>query len=156
MHAMVDWLHEPARRLHDMIRDLPGFTPMRHVSISLYDSEYDMLWAFSCMSATRPEITEIEMTDAPSLVLLADSHEPRVIDDLSEFGDSSRHHTVGARNAGSRSCMTVPISMDGCFLGFVNFGAALPGFFTAATQEMLMTFAEAFGILMERAHGLSE
>ena len=158
MDHMVAWLHEPARRLHAMIRDIPGFAALRYVSLSLYDSQYDMLWAFSCSTDSRtdrPEITEIDMTDVPSLVLLADGVEPRIIPDLATFGDTSRHHTIGARSAGSRSCMTVPVAVDGQFLGFVSFGATIPGFFSAQAQETLMTFSEAFGILMDRARQLS-
>ena len=158
MDQMVAWLREPARRLHAMIRDIPGFAPLRYVSLSLYDSQYDMLWAFPCSADSRngkAEITEIDMTDVPSLVLLADGTEPRVIPDIAAFGDTSRHHTIGARSAGSRSCMTVPIAVDGQFLGFVSFGAAVPGFFSAQVQETLMAFTEAFCILMDRARQLS-
>jgi len=158
MDRMVAWLHEPARHLHGMIQDIPGFAALRHVSLSVYDSQYDMLWAFACNSneTGAPEVTEVNMSDAPSLVLLADGQEPRIIPDLTAFGDEGRCHTDGARNSGSRSCMTVPIAMDGLFLGFVNFGATVPGFFGAPVQETLLTFTEAFGILIERARQLSD
>ncbi|EME68289.1 hypothetical protein H261_19304 [Paramagnetospirillum caucaseum] len=158
MDRMVAWLHEPARRLHAMIRDLPGFAPLRHVSLSVYDPQYDMLWAFPCNSDAvgAPEVTEVEMTDAPSLVLLADSHEPRIIADMAAFGDEGRCHTDEARASDSRSSMTAPISMDGHLQGFVIFGAAIPNFFTPPVQDTLLTFTEAFGILIERARNLPD
>lgn len=159
MDRMVAWLQEPARHLHAMIQDIPGFSALRYVSLSLYDSRYDMLWAFPCSTVSRagkPEITEIDMADVPSLALLADSSEPRVIPDIAAFGDTSRHHTIGARSAGSRSSMTAPITVDGLFLGFVSFGASVPGFFSAPVRETLMTFSEAFGILMDRARQLPD
>lgn len=158
MDSVVAWLQEPARRLHGMIREIPGFAPLRHISLSVYDPETDMLWAFPCHcdAAARPEITEIDMSDAPSLVLLADGHEPRIVADMAAFGDQGRYHTHGARNADARSCMTAPITLDGRFLGFVIFGATVPGFFTPAAQDVLLTFTEAFGILIERAAQLSD
>lgn len=157
MDRMVAWLHEPARRLHGMIRELPGFAPLGHASLSVYDPQYDMLWAFPCNSdgSDPPEVTEIEMTDAPSLVLLADSHEPRIVADMAAFGEEGRRHTDGARASSSRSCMTAPINVDGHFLGFVIFGAAIPNFFTPPVNDTLRTFTEAFGILIERARQLS-
>ena len=158
MDRMIAWLHEPARRLHGMIRDLPGFAPLRHVSLSVYDPRLDMLWAFSCNADAcgAPEVTEIEMTDVPSLVLLADSNEPRIIADMAAFGDEGRHHTNWARYSGSRSCMTVPVNLDGHFLGFVIFGAGMPNFFGPQVCDTLRTFTEAFGILIDRARQLSE
>jgi hypothetical protein len=158
MDRVVAWLHEPARRLHGMIRDMSGFAPLRHVSLSVYDSQHDMLWAFVCDSDNpgAPDVTEIEMTDVPSLVLLADSHEPRIVGDIAAFGEEGRCHTSGARNSDSRSCMTAPINLDGHFLGFVIFGAAIPNFFSPQVCDTLLTFTEAFGILIDRARNLSD
>ncbi|WP_237051315.1 GAF domain-containing protein [Magnetospirillum sp. ME-1] len=158
MDRVVAWLSEPARRLHGMIRQLPGFAPLRHASLSVYDAQHDMLWAFSCNSdgAGPPDVNEIVMTDVPSLVMLADSHEPRIVNDLAAFGGEGRFHTSGARNSDTRSSMTAPILVDGHLLGFVIFGAAIPNFFTAPVCDTLVTFTEAFGILIERARGLSD
>jgi len=158
MDRMVAWLHEPARRLHGMLREIPGFAPLRHVSLSVYDPQHDMLWAFpcNCDGTGMPAVTEVEMANAPSLALLADGHEPRIVADLAAFGEEGRCHTDGARNSGSRSCMTAPINVDGHFLGFVIFGAAIPNFFTPPINEVLLTFTEAFGILIERARNLSD
>ena len=158
MDRVVAWLHEPARRLHGMIRDIPGFAPLRHVSLSVYDSQHDMLWAFpcNCDSIAALEVTEIKMTDVPSLVLLADDHEPRIIGDIAAFGEEGRRHTSGARNSDSRSCMTAPINLEGQFLGFVMFGAAIPNFFSPQVCDTLLTFTEAFGILIDRARNLSD
>ncbi|TAN57589.1 MAG: hypothetical protein EPN20_17205 [Magnetospirillum sp.] len=47
--------------------------------------------------------------------------------------------------------MTVPIHHDGEFLGFVIFGAVVPGFFGPAVREVLESYAEAFAILISRA-----
>lgn len=158
MDRVVSWLHEPARRLHGMIRQLPGFAPLRYASLSVYDAQHDMLWAFPCHSDDIgvPDVTEVEMTDAPSLVLLADSHEPRIVNDLAAFGAEGRFHTSGARTSDSRSSMTSPILMDGHLLGFVIFGAAIPNFFTPPVCDTLRTFTEAFGILIDRARALSD
>ncbi|WP_231920706.1 GAF domain-containing protein [Magnetospirillum sp. XM-1] len=158
MDRVVAWLHEPARRLHGMIRQLPGFASLRYASLSVYDARHDMLWAFSCHSdgVGAPDVTEVEMTDVPSLVLLADSHEPRIVNDMAAFGTEGRFHTSGARNSDSRSSMTAPIILDGHFLGFVIFGASVPNFFTAPVCETLQTFTEAFGILIDRARALSD
>lgn len=158
MDRVVAWLSEPARRLHGMIRQLPGFGPLRYASLSVYDSQHDMLWAFSCHSdgVGAPDVTEVVMTDVPSLALLADSHEPRIVNDMAAFGAEGRFHTSGARNSDSRSSMTAPILMDGHLLGFVIFGAATPNFFTAPVCDTLRTFTEAFGILIDRARALSD
>lgn len=158
MDRMVAWLHEPARRLHGMVRQLSGFAPLHYASLSVYDSRQDMLWAFSCHSdeVGPPDITEVKMTDVPSLALLADSHEPRIVNDMAAFGTEGRRHTSGARNAGSRSSMTAPIILDGHLMGFVIFGATIPNFFTAPACDTLRTFTEAFGILIDRARSLSD
>lgn len=153
---MVAWLQDPARHLHRMIRDLPGFEGLVHVSLSVYDAAADMLWAFACGGDGPAEITEIDLTDAPSLVLLADGTEPRIISDLAEFGEDGRRHTAQARDIGSRSCMTVPLNVEGSFLGFVMFAAARPNFFGPDEREMLLTFSEAFAILVERARLLPD
>lgn len=157
MARIVAWLHEPAKRLHGMIRDIPGLEPLRHVSLSIYDPSQDVLWAFGCRADSEgaPDVTEIDMTDVPSLVLLADSDAPRIVADLAEYGEEGRCHTRDARASGSRSCMTAPIRADGSFLGFVMFGATAPNFFTPPVRDTLQTVTEAYGILIERARSLS-
>jgi hypothetical protein len=153
MDRAVAWLNEPARRLHRMLHSMPGFSALRHVSLSVHEPSSDVLWAFTCSDGRDgpPEVQEVDMVDVPSLVLLADSSEPRIIADLAEFGDTSRFHTTGARNSGCRSCMTVPLHYDGEFLGFVIFGSTVPGFFGPSAQGVLETYSEAFAILICRA-----
>ncbi|CAA7624948.1 GAF domain-containing protein [Magnetospirillum sp. SS-4] len=153
MDRAVAWLSDPARRLHRMLCSMQGLSALRHVSLSVHDPVTDMLWAFSCSTddGHPPEVQEIDMNNAPSLVLLAGSHEPRVISDLTEFGEESRFHTPGARKSGNRSCMTVPLHYDGAFLGFVIFGATVPNFFGPTVQGVLETYSEAFAILICRA-----
>lgn len=157
MDRLVAWLSGPARRLHGMILEMPGYQALGHVSLSVYDPASDMLWAFSCRSDEQgePDITEVAMTDAPSLALLADDAEPRIVQGMAAFGEEGRCHTGTARASDSRSCMTAPIHVDGRFLGFVIFGASAPNFFGAAMRETLATFTEAFGILIERGRSLS-
>ncbi|WP_009870579.1 GAF domain-containing protein [Paramagnetospirillum magnetotacticum] len=158
MESMVAWLQEPARRLHAMIREVPGLASLHHLSLSVYCAQHDTLWAFPCNSDDKgpPEITEIRMTDVPSLVLLADETTPRIVADMAAFGGEGRYHTSKARASESRSCMTAPINIEGRFLGFVTYGAAVPNFFSSAAQDTLRTFTEAFGILIERSSQLSD
>lgn len=153
MDHVVGWLREPSRRLYRMLQGIPGFAAIRHVSLSVHEAATDMLWAFTVSDdgTGEVEVHEVDMADVPSLVLLADVAEPRIVDDLAEYGEASRFHSSDARDAGYRSCMTVPLRCDGLFLGFVMFGAAPPRFFDAAAQEVLETYSEAFAILVSRA-----
>ncbi|MDO8608172.1 MAG: GAF domain-containing protein [Phaeospirillum sp.] len=153
MDKVVAWLGDPAYRLSRMLRDMPDFSALRHVSLSVHETATDMLWAFACSDPQggAPEVHEIEMVNAPSLSLMVGTVESRIIDNLAEFGASSHYQATGSRSSECRSCMTVPIHQDGEFLGFVIFGAAVPGFFVPPARDVLETYAEAFAILISRA-----
>ncbi|RAU20678.1 GAF domain-containing protein [Paramagnetospirillum kuznetsovii] len=153
MDQVVAWLDEPTRRLRQMLCEVPGFAPLAHISLSVHDAAQDMLWAFTVAEADAavPEVQLVGMAEVPSLVLLADETQPRIVADLAEFGDANRYRPPGARGLAPRSCMTVPIRVDGEFLGFVMFGASVPNFFGTTAQDILETYAEAFGILITRA-----
>jgi hypothetical protein len=153
MDRVVAWLSEPSRRLYRKLYSMPGFAPLRHVSLLVHEDATELLWSFPVSNgADQPlEVSELDMADMPSLALLAGETEPRIIGDLSEYGGASRYHSVGARDSGSRSCMTMPVRYDGEFLGFIIFGASVPGFFDEAVRDVLETYSEAFAILISRA-----
>jgi hypothetical protein len=153
MDRVVAWLNEPARRLYRMLHGMPGFSALRHVSLSVHEEATDMLWAFTISDgADHPlEVQEVDMAEMPSLALLAGETKPRIVADMAEFGETSRFHSTGARNSGCRSCMTMPIRYDGEFLGFVIFSASVPNFFGEAARDVLETYSEAFSILIHRA-----
>jgi hypothetical protein len=150
MDRVVSWLTNPAGRLAQMLRAMPGYDMVNHVGLSLHEGATDLLWMFSCL-APQTGVQEVEMRNVPSLSLLVGAQEPRIIHDLAEFGGDSRAHTTGARMSDCRSSMTAPLYHQGEFLGFVSFGAKRPAFFDREAREMLTVYAEAFGILVSRA-----
>lgn len=131
--------------LHGEIARLPGFAPLTRISVALYDHRTEILstFAHSGEAAVELEYHQVPMAEVPSLAILATGIEPRVVDDLSVYGNSGSEHTLALRQAGLVSSLTFPVHRGEVFLGFVFFNATVKGFFTATAVRLLSPFSSA-------------
>ncbi len=138
--------------LYHQLRRLPGLAPLGRVAVAHYDERQDLLCSFAhCGETDDPlETYETRLTDVPSLAILAGGDSPRVVDDLSIYGNNATPHTLAIRGAGFRSSLTFPIRNGATLLGFVFFNATIPAFFTPAIVATLAPFTTAIVAMAAR------
>ena len=113
------------------------------IACALYDSKTDLLKTF--INSTRQgealKAYEVKLGDVPSLTVLAETGECRVIDDIdSELtGDST--HTQWVRSKGYKSSFTVTLNNGSQLIGFLFFDSSQKGTFTPEVQRDLLIYS---------------
>lgn len=114
------------------------------VAIALYDAEEDTLNTFVQSSDRNNPLNhyQVSLSSVPSLKNLADSHQTRIINDLSQLPQTSEH-TRRLIASGYRSSYTVPIYQSSeNLLGFLFFDADKTDYFTPELAHHLDVYAE--------------
>jgi hypothetical protein len=133
------------------LKRLPGYAPLDRIAVALYDERTDLL--FSCAHAGHGamlESHECELSEVPSLAILATGEEPRVVDDLGRYGFDGAIHTAALRYAGFRSSLTFPVQQEGRLAAFIFYNALKSGFFTPAVVRVLAGFSTELVELVRR------
>ena len=113
------------------------------IACALYDSKTDLLKTF--INSTRQgealKAYEIKLGDVPSLTVLAETGECRVIDDIDAelIGDST--HTQWVRSKGYKSSFTVTLNNGSQLIGFLFFDSSQKGTFTPEVQRDLLIYS---------------
>ena len=113
------------------------------IACALYDSKTDLLKTF--INSTRQgealKAYEVKLGDVPSLTVLAETGECRVIDDIDAelIGDST--HTQWVRSKGYKSSFTVTLNNGSQLIGFLFFDSSQKGTFTPEVQRDLLIYS---------------
>ncbi|MBC7952976.1 MAG: hypothetical protein H7Z12_14310 [Rhodospirillaceae bacterium] len=143
------------RRLSDLlgeIRRLPECGSVERLSVALYDHQRNCLRSLAAASIGHDPLKdyEIDLEEVPSLAILATGDAPRIVDDLFSYGRDSSVHTTELRAAGYHSSLTMPVSEDGYFIGFVFFNAVTKRAFTPAAVGRLLPYCAAILAMVRR------
>ena len=145
--VMDDRLGDRLISLHEEIK---GWLPhINRVSVALHDPETDVLKTFinSSDDGSPLEHYQAELSSVASLKELADSEQPRTINDMTVLAGGDREHTRKILDKGYLSSHTVPIMHNGEFHGFVFFNASEKNYFTDTTVHNLGVYAQLVGLL---------
>ena len=107
---------------------MPGLCRM---AVALYEKESDVLHAFLRSPPSSTILTHYSelLSNVPSLLALAESSEPRIIDKTAA-SNSDTFHSQMLITAGVKSSFTVPLYLGDDLLGFVFFDASEEGYFS--------------------------
>ncbi len=138
-------------RIFTIHAQLAGFCPaIRRIAVAVYDPSTDVLRTFLRSAAGRDGLRAYErlLSEVPSLKTIADSRQPRVIDDLTALASSHSEHTVNLLAAGYRSSFTVPLASGSQFLGFLFFDADQRNVFSSPLVAQLMVYSQLIALLI--------
>jgi len=127
--------------LHDRI--LASFPYLDRIAVAIYDAPEDQLKTFINSTRKGEPLTayEFKLSESPSLLGLAKSGQPRVINEIQDTIQPTTPHSQWLRAQGYRSSLTLPIYDNGQFLGFVFFDSLMPSAFSLEIQRDLSLYA---------------
>jgi len=134
--------------LHGRLRQ--RFEGIDRIAVVVYDAHTDLLKTFIQSAGERPALLRYEarLADVPSLQALVRTGRPRVVDDLTHYGQSEHAHTRFILAAGYRSSYTVPMFLQGEFYGFIFFDSLTPARFAEELIAHLDPFARLLALLV--------
>ena len=138
-------------RIHTCIRHY--FEGVERIAAALYDEKSDRLKTFvdSTDGGSPLEHYEAALADVPSLLELARSGRPRVVDDLAVFRDSPAEHSIRLLERGYRSSYALPLRDGDRLWGFLFFDSAAAGYFRPAVTERLEVFGQMVAAILAQS-----
>jgi HD-GYP domain-containing protein (c-di-GMP phosphodiesterase class II) len=110
-----------------------------HLVAAVYDPESQRLRTFAHGAPDGRARLHYE-TEIGSLQELLDKQRPRVIEDMSEFGQRGNRDSSKVAERGFLSCYTMPMFLNGVLFGFLFFNAREKNAFKSGDLEMLDVF----------------
>ncbi|WP_298439746.1 HD domain-containing phosphohydrolase [uncultured Ferrimonas sp.] len=114
-----------------------GLTQLHRISIALIDDGYLRTYADSSIGVNPLRHHERRLCTAPSLQQLADSGQPRVVEDYQQAYPHHSKANAWLQREQIRSSYTVPLYLFDEFIGFVFFNSATAGYFSPERIEAI-------------------
>ncbi|MBN2644602.1 MAG: HD domain-containing protein [Desulfuromonadaceae bacterium] len=113
--------------------------PLARLAVALYDGQTDQLYTFANSSEQASPLNyyQVPLSQVPSLKVLAESGQPRILDDLGVLERSPALHTRKILDAGYRSSFTVPVRTQEKFQALIFFDSYEKNAFSQGTQSLL-------------------
>ena len=113
-------------------------------AIALYDPLTDLLKTFNSSNKDNQKLAHYEahLSDVPSLLMLANSHQSRIITDIPSTLNASTTHTKWLKEHEYRSSLTVPIYRANKLTAFLFFDSKVAHSFDAESARFLEVFAD--------------
>ena len=98
-----------------------SFPLLNRISVAVYHEERGILqtYVYSEEKDSHLQNYEARLTDCSSLLRVAEEGEPRIVNDMAIFDNSTHNHSKVIKSAGYRSSYTMPMLVDGKLLGFI-------------------------------------
>ena len=141
MTTKQDRLNKRLNELHAEVNEwLPA---INRIAVALYDKGTGVLKTFinSTEGGSPLEHYQAQLDEVKSLKELADTHQPRIINDLSVLAKGKANHTQKIVERGYKSSLTQPIVHNGEFYGFIFFNASETDYFTPTAVHNLGVYA---------------
>ena len=119
------------------------------MAVALYEKESDVLHAFLKSPPSSTELTHYSelLSNVPSLLAVAESYEPRIINNTLA-SNSKAFHTQMLINSGVKSSFTVPLYLGDDLLGFVFFDASQESYFSEKIVGQLSIYTRLIEALL--------
>ncbi|MDH5786498.1 MAG: HD domain-containing protein [Chromatiales bacterium] len=131
---------------------------LRHMSFvdriatAIYEPERDLIKTFIHSSDGDSALTFYQSTlaESRSLTEIANSRQPRVINDLDIFRDVGKHHSKRIAERGYGSSYTTPFFNNGQLAGFIFINSYDKHVFTETSCELLSPFVHLIGLMVSK------
>ncbi len=129
-----------------LVEAMPGLCRM---AVALYENESGVLHTFLKSPVESNLLTHytVSLDEVPSLKLLAETGNSRVVDDIKSVGGDSFHSQEVSEN-GIRSSYTVPIFLGTELLGFVFFDSNEEAYFSENIVNTLAVYVKLIEALL--------
>ena len=133
--------------IHDTLKQ--RFSFIDRIAIATYDRDTDLLKTFL---STGPQHVlvhyEAALSKSPSLQDILAVGRPRVVNNLDIFADSRHEHSKRIADQGFHSSYTMPMYMNGRFLGFIFFNSRQNDVFSQEALHYLDLFGHMISLLI--------
>ncbi len=133
-------LNERLNHLHERI--LSAIPIVDRIAIAIYDAADDLLKTFvnSTRSGEAISAYEFKLSDSRSLLNLAMTGEPRVLNEIQAQIKANTKHSTWLLKQGYHSSFTLPLYDNSEFIGFIFFDSVKHAAFTQAIQRDLSLY----------------
>lgn len=141
-------LSDKLRFIHDTLRKRFDF--LDRVAIAIYDEKTDILKTFihSTDIGSPLQHYRAKLSESPSLEEILDVGRPRVVNDLDIFSDGEHEHTQRIAASGFHASYTMPMYMDGTFIGFIFYNSRQTNVFDHEVLHYLDLFGHMVALLI--------
>lgn len=137
-----------ARNLTEQLRTVHGVVSTRYptidrVALAIYTADTDELQTFVSSNLDGVKLAQYhaKLADVPSLQVLAQHRQSRVVNDIAEEFSTSSRHTNWLKDHDYQSSFTVPVFQGEHLAAFLFFDSKVAQAFDTATTEFLEVFA---------------
>ncbi|WP_200258955.1 HD domain-containing phosphohydrolase [Halorhodospira neutriphila] len=136
-------LSERLERLRLHINERLDGGAIHRIAVAVYEPEAGRLKTYGAGSdqASPLDHYEVALEQVPTLAELAETGEPRIIDDYLHH-PGTQPHTEALRGSELRSGMILPLSYEHELYGFLFFNSRLPGYFNGALLQRFGPYAD--------------
>ncbi len=126
--------------IHDVVKQ--HFPAISRIAVALYDPATDVLKTYAHSSGEDNPLTlyETKLSTASSLREIVEQGRPRVVQDLSVFGNSTQQHAQKISAQGYRASYTMPIYQNSEFFGFLFYNSYESNCFSEENLGLLDIF----------------
>ena len=145
-------LLEKLKLLHEFLKAQHSF--IDRIAIALYDTPTDLLKTFIWSGDEESPITHYQskMANSPSLVEIAETTNPRVVNNMDIFSDGQNKHTRLLSKNHFGSSYTFPMYQDGHFFGFTFFNSFEKDAFDESILSQLDMAAHILALIISHEH----
>ncbi len=132
---------------HELMKIWPSLSRM---AVAIYDNQNDDLKTFVNSQAGNHSLRtySAKLSNVPSLKILAEARQERIINDLSVLQHSDTSHSRWLVESGFKSSYTLPLFGQDRLLGFLFFDAIKPDYFDRVVIRALQVYAELIEMLL--------
>lgn len=135
-------LSEKLRSIHSLLK--ARIPLIDRIAVAVYDPKSDLLKTFIYSSREEHPLIhyQAKLAEAGSLRAILQSGRPRVVNDLAVFSKGEHEHTKRIAGQGFGSSYTLPIYLNGLFLGFIFFNSYRKNIFRPDVLNELDLFGQ--------------
>jgi HD-GYP domain-containing protein (c-di-GMP phosphodiesterase class II) len=137
-------------QLHDILNQ--RVTDIDRISVALYDAQTDLVRTFIHSSGNHDPLPhhQARLATSRSLKAIAENRTPRVINNLSLFGQKLPPHAMALLRHGYQSSYTLPIFQEDQLLGFIFFDSRKPDVMSGDTLYELDVLGHLISLMVSR------
>ena len=141
-------LSEKLKSIHSILKTrIPSID---RIAVAVYDPKTDLLKTFIYSSREEHPLIhyQAKLAEAGSLRAILQTGRPRVVNDLAVFAKGEHEHTKRIAGQGFGSSYTLPIYLNGLFLGFIFFNSYRKNIFRPDILHELDLFGHLISLMI--------
>jgi HD-GYP domain-containing protein (c-di-GMP phosphodiesterase class II) len=141
-------LSEKLKSIHSILK--ARIPSIDRIAVAVYDPKSDLLKTFIYSSREEHPLIhyQAKLAEAGSLRAILQSGRPRVVNNLAVFAKGEHEHTKRIAGQGFGSSYTLPIYLNGIFLGFIFFNSYRKNIFRPDVLQELDLFGHLISLMI--------